>query len=340
MTLATRCPACHTTFKVVKDQLRLADGWVRCGRCDEVFLAADAVALSQQPAPPSPRSADDMGALPMRGTIPEPVAPAEPARSADPQATLQDKPQAGAQALAPVTEQAVATFAEGAGVRPEADMASDPLALDQASTGQASLSEASNAAGLPEPVGEPLREPLPEPVPEPSLPARPYVWDTARAQRAPPSPWSTAAWSVLAGLGVATLVTQAALAWHDELLHAAPVLKPVLEVACVMADCRLEPVRRLQALSVESSQLSQLGGTIYQFNATVRNRSGAEVAAPALDLVLTGNDGQVIARKVLRWTDFGLRNRSMASQQEVSLQTNLNTGTTAVAGFTIELFYP
>ena len=30
----------------------------------------------------------------------------------------------------------------------------------------------------------------------------------------------------------------------------------------------------------------------------------------------------------------------MAAQQEVSLQTNLNTGTTAVAGFTIELFYP
>lgn len=187
---------------------------------------------------------------------------------------------------------------------------------------------------------EPSPEPLPEPVPEPPVPARPYVWDAASARRPPRSPWSTAGWSVLVGLGVATLVTQAALAWHDELLHAAPVLKPVLEVACVMADCRLEPVRRLQALSVESSQLSQLGGTIYQFNATVRNRSGAEVAAPALDLVLTGNDGQVIARKAMRWTDFGLRNRSMDAQQEVSLQTNLNTGTTAVAGFTIELFYP
>ena len=141
-------------------------------------------------------------------------------------------------------------------------------------------------------------------------------------------------------MGAASLVTQAALAWHDELLHAAPRLKPVLEVACVMADCRLEPVRRLQALSVESSQLSQLGGTIYEFSATVRNRSEAELAAPALDLVLTGSDGQVIARKVLRWADFGLRSRSMAAQQEVSLQTNLNTGTTAVAGFTIELFYP
>src|SRR5206468_1007134 len=28
-----------TTFKVVRDQLRISDGWVRCGRCSEVFDA-------------------------------------------------------------------------------------------------------------------------------------------------------------------------------------------------------------------------------------------------------------------------------------------------------------
>ena len=37
MSLATRCPACGTTFKVVRDQLRISDGWVRCGRCSHVF---------------------------------------------------------------------------------------------------------------------------------------------------------------------------------------------------------------------------------------------------------------------------------------------------------------
>src|SRR5215207_591631 len=39
MTLVTRCPACTTTFKVVRDQLRISEGWVRCGRCSEVFDA-------------------------------------------------------------------------------------------------------------------------------------------------------------------------------------------------------------------------------------------------------------------------------------------------------------
>jgi predicted Zn finger-like uncharacterized protein len=40
MSLSTRCPACETVFKVVPDQLKVSKGWVRCGRCAEVFDAA------------------------------------------------------------------------------------------------------------------------------------------------------------------------------------------------------------------------------------------------------------------------------------------------------------
>ncbi len=41
MSLVTRCRACGTMFRVVQDQLRISDGWVRCGRCDTVFDALD-----------------------------------------------------------------------------------------------------------------------------------------------------------------------------------------------------------------------------------------------------------------------------------------------------------
>jgi predicted Zn finger-like uncharacterized protein len=40
MSLKTRCPACETVFKIVPDQLKVSSGWVRCGRCAEVFDAA------------------------------------------------------------------------------------------------------------------------------------------------------------------------------------------------------------------------------------------------------------------------------------------------------------
>jgi predicted Zn finger-like uncharacterized protein len=39
MSLATRCDACGTIFRVVRDQLKVSDGWVRCGRCHTVFDA-------------------------------------------------------------------------------------------------------------------------------------------------------------------------------------------------------------------------------------------------------------------------------------------------------------
>ena len=45
MPLRTECPRCVTVFHVTPEQLREAQGWVRCGICQEVF-AAHAHALS------------------------------------------------------------------------------------------------------------------------------------------------------------------------------------------------------------------------------------------------------------------------------------------------------
>jgi predicted Zn finger-like uncharacterized protein len=39
MSMITRCPACQTLFKVVPDQLRISEGWVRCGQCEQIFDA-------------------------------------------------------------------------------------------------------------------------------------------------------------------------------------------------------------------------------------------------------------------------------------------------------------
>jgi len=72
MSLVTRCPACATTFKVVRDQLRISDGWVRCGRCSHVFDAT----LDLHEAPDGPAAA---GAAPP--PAPAPAASTEPSSS-------------------------------------------------------------------------------------------------------------------------------------------------------------------------------------------------------------------------------------------------------------------
>jgi predicted Zn finger-like uncharacterized protein len=54
----THCPQCETAFKVSPQQLELAKGWERCGRCAHVFEAALYFESSpNMPAPPRP-SAD------------------------------------------------------------------------------------------------------------------------------------------------------------------------------------------------------------------------------------------------------------------------------------------
>lgn len=64
MSLITCCPSCGTKFRVVADQLRISDGWVRCGRCQEVFDATQALERSEVVPPPISQL-----------SVPEPSAP-------------------------------------------------------------------------------------------------------------------------------------------------------------------------------------------------------------------------------------------------------------------------
>ena len=72
MSQTTRCPSCGTLFKVVADQLRISDGWVRCGSCQQVFDAS-AHLQATAPAPLLPDMALDRLRPP-----PAPVRRAEP----------------------------------------------------------------------------------------------------------------------------------------------------------------------------------------------------------------------------------------------------------------------
>lgn len=92
MSLVTHCPACTTTFKVVRDQLRISDGWVRCGRCSHVFDASlDLRELSDAEAAPGivvapPPEPEPEPESPAPAPLPEPASetvPVVPVSSTD-----------------------------------------------------------------------------------------------------------------------------------------------------------------------------------------------------------------------------------------------------------------
>ncbi|MGH8727487.1 MAG: zinc-ribbon and DUF3426 domain-containing protein [Burkholderiales bacterium] len=54
MSMVTRCPQCNTSFRVTVQHLRARDGFVRCGRCAEIFNALTTLsALTNQSEPPA-----------------------------------------------------------------------------------------------------------------------------------------------------------------------------------------------------------------------------------------------------------------------------------------------
>jgi predicted Zn finger-like uncharacterized protein len=98
MSLITSCPACGTMFRVVPDQLKISEGWVRCGHCSEVFdasayLSDESVldtlrtAEAALPPPDAPQVPAYLAASP-----PEPPPP--PARPPAPEPGPQPEPMA------------------------------------------------------------------------------------------------------------------------------------------------------------------------------------------------------------------------------------------------------
>src|SRR5215475_11209222 len=91
MALATKCPHCHTVFRVALDQLKLRGGIVRCGACNDIFdgnaalvdpaatvAVAPAVAPVPVPAPAAPKLDLDEPATAVEQK------PAAPATGSDP----------------------------------------------------------------------------------------------------------------------------------------------------------------------------------------------------------------------------------------------------------------
>ena len=59
MALATTCPQCKTSFKVIPDQLKLRRGLVRCGVCQHVFSGIDYLRYVDESGKSKPVSATD-----------------------------------------------------------------------------------------------------------------------------------------------------------------------------------------------------------------------------------------------------------------------------------------
>lgn len=314
--LATRCSACGTVFRVVPDQLRVSEGWVRCGRCSQVFNALEGLVDLETGLPkqvaggPARTGADESAesdfdiAQPAARPGSPPLAPSETG-SAQAKVARQPSPQA-------------VPGSHGAAANEPAD-----FSAESPPGGQPPPSRSDDAAAKPS-----------------------FVRSAERAERWR-SPRMRVALALTAVLATLALLAQASLEYRDVLAAYAPETRPWLERACATLGCKVDAARSLESLAVDSSGLVRVEkSNLYKLQISLRNRGAIDVAVPALDVTLTDSQGRLMARKVLRLSELGASQATIGAGRELAVLATVQAAANGeaalqpIAGYTIELFYP
>jgi predicted Zn finger-like uncharacterized protein len=356
MSLITSCPACGTMFRVVPDQLKISEGWVRCGHCSEVFdasanLSDESVLDALQDA----QGTRSMG-LPPESTEP-PAPPPAPAaavpppaqRWADPPtvpaelrtrpAELYERPPTRSEDDDDGSAEPSDFFAEAEEVGPL-----EPSPLDAPFVFRRPEVSLTDLAEEPEPGTESylLPEDLqPRDYDEEEVPNVSFV-RKARRRSLWRRPFVRMLLALLFVVLAAALTLQIAYQDRDRLALTQPMLRPALEQMCAFLQCRIGPPQQIEAVVIDSSGFNRLRNDIYRISFTLRNSASVPVAVPAMELTVTDSQDQVLARRVLTPSELGAEDATIPAAGEWSrtIGVTLATGGTRVAGYRLLAFYP
>lgn len=378
MSLATRCTSCGTIFRVVQDQLKVSEGWVRCGRCQETFNALEGLFDLEREAPPQ-RMPKPSAAPSVVDGMAEFVAsqhPGTPEHSPRAVPATDERDAIESRFLAPPSGDsqsgdypdfadarfpselpldtdangAVTSDSDGTGEAPQPDAAPAPprTPLLQRWRDRRTARQAAAMSSLLEapPIGDETAAP-PAPAAAPAVPGTPGFLRQAENAARWRRPRVRASLVVATALLLGMLLTQIAVQFRDAFAAQWPQARPTLEMLCEVMDCRIEPLRRLAAITVESSGLTQVEGSdAHRLSLTLHNRGQVDIALPSIDLSLSDSSGTLIARRALAPADFrttpgdGVPGAAIAPGSESQLQVLLAARGARISGYTVELFYP
>jgi len=331
VSLATRCVSCGTVFRVVQDQLRVSSGWVRCGRCGEVFNAIESLVDLEVDRPgeapaPSVHGARVMEDLARVTAVDDAELVRSAARSESALGPGLEKPEPADRPLNGEPSPPPA-YGDGPGqVEPPDDSLEYEIRTNDDTAHQGLHAPAPSDAEASD-RSEPQLQPA-------------FVRQANRAARWR-HPGARAALGAASALALLGLVWQVNHTHHDWVAARWPALAPALDQVCRRFACRLEPPRLIEALTVESSGLVRDDKTnSYRLQMVLRNRQSIALMMPAVELVMSDATGAVILRRVLPAGTLGSSADRIAPNAEVPLSIDVRVSKSPVVGYTIELFYP
>jgi predicted Zn finger-like uncharacterized protein len=323
MSFITRCPSCSTSFKVVADQLRISQGWVRCGHCADIFDANQDL-KPWIPTPPVLTTVVDDQQQPSGDAW---------ARQARESHETHDSPMDGVlDGLAELNEMAIQTETN------------TPARDEPVWTGVEEW-----------PPEAPADEPVSNDLPIDVLEADGDVWSPIETDPEPRfvqqakrhARWSTGPMRAVVWSGVVLTTFLLALQWavhdRDRLAAWQPAFEPVLSAICRPLGCRIEPVRQLDAVVIDSSALVRLIGQLHALDVVLKNNRAWPLAMPSLELSLTDGQNQILARRVLSAQDWPNAPKVLAPGESLPVKLRLSIALSAgqsMAGYRVVLFYP
>lgn len=313
MSLITRCPSCQTLFKVVPDQLRISEGWVRCGQCDEIFDAAlhllQAPPAPQLPSTQQPELPEALTAVDASGLPAAEVSPVDEDSSVP--TPLVEELDGSDESVHPMDTSDLALSAVSTVMAPgyTADAGRDADETDL----RAELDEVSflqdGKSGV--------------------------FWH---------KPIMRATLVLLSLVLLLGLLGQIVLHERDRIVALEPGLRPLLLALCAPLNCVVSPLRRIESIVIDSSSFNRLQGDSYRLNFTIKNTADISLAVSAVELTLTDSLDQPVVRRVLLPSELGVKSDAMTAGAEwpISLALEIKAVGTSdrIAGYRLLTFYP
>jgi len=300
MSLITRCPACRTKFKVVTDQLKVSEGWVRCGQCAEVFVGTLHMQASHT------RTQD----LSLENNISEPLADfsdvtQETKITSDLSVHASNACDVN---LSEWQQQWTAQSNQSLDIDLNENGKLVPVTSTQ-TVGPSSIVHAPDTQAIA--IDIDIDSKYPAEVIRPN--AHEESDDVsfvrqARRRNFWRKPFVRVALSALCVALIVLMLIQVVVQQKDRLAAQEPRLRPLLQTLCKLMQCEIRPLQHIEAVVVDSSSFRKINADTYALSFSFKNTKEFYVAMPSLEVTLTDAQELPVVRRVFEPHQFGASN--------------------------------
>ena len=321
-------------FKIVADQLRVSQGWVRCGSCSDVFDANASMQNDRLAVDEKQQETSEVPAVAGEPVVDHPAPELDPAGGKD---DALAESLAADTVIKPLDEPGCPKVGNT-----DADADVDVDGRLDAETSVLTPSDVATTQAEQLAVGDVAGQPDFQHVSFVRKARREAFWQQIFVRLG---------LAVLSGVLVALLGLQWIVQHKDQIAETEPRSVPVLQAVCAPLKCRIKPVQRIDSVLIDSTSFAKLDSASFRLGFVLKNTANLPLEAPLLEMTLSDNQDRAVLRRVLTPAQFGVEPGALlAARSETGGVVNLTVASdegadsrvsaAMVVGYRVLIFYP